>query len=304
MSHNMASETRRAVHTKGSTGLRLALRKGLNAVMLGLCGFAVVVGIAPLLWILWYVFRQGVAALSPGFLTSLPTPVGIPGGGILNSLVGSAITLGVGILIAAPIGILAAMYAATRPNTPLGLAVRFGTDVISGVPSIIMGIFVYTIIVLPQGHFSAFSGGVALAFIMLPIIIRTTEEMLKLVPGSLREASLALGAPEWRTSLSVLLPAAISGVVTGLMLAVARAAGEAAPMLFTAFGNPFLSFRLSEPIATLPHTIFVYAISPYEDWRAKAWATALVLIVLVLGLNVLARGVTWWRVRKVGSVTR
>jgi phosphate transport system permease protein len=304
MNDNMILKTRSVAGARRSTGPRVAWRKGLNAVMLGLCGFAVVVGIVPLLWILLYVFRQGVAALSAGFLTSMPTPVGVPGGGILNSIVGSAITVGVGILIAAPIGILAAMYAATRPNTPLGLALRFGTDVVAGVPSIIMGIFVYTLIVLPQGHFSAFSGGVALAFIMLPIIIRTTEEMLKLVPGSLREASLALGAPEWRTSLSVLLPAAISGVVTGVMLAVARAAGEAAPMLFTAFGNPFLSFKLGEPIATLPHTIFVYAISPYEDWRAKAWATALVLIVLVLGLNVLARGVTWWRVRKVGNVTR
>jgi len=288
----------------GAGRFRLAWRKGTNAVMMALCGVAVVVGIVPLLWILWYVFRQGITALTPGFLTRMPTPVGVPGGGILNSLVGSAITVGLGVLIAAPIGVMAAMHAATRPNTPLGLALRFGTDVVSGVPSIIMGIFVYTLIVLPQGHFSAFSGGVALAFIMLPIIIRTTEEMLKLVPGSLREASLALGATEWRTSMNVLLPAALSGVVTGVMLAVARAAGEAAPMLFTAFGNPFLSFKLSEPIATLPHTIFVYAISPYEDWRNKAWATALVLIVLVLGLNILARALTWWRVRKVGSVTR
>jgi len=288
----------------GAGGFRLAWRKGTNTVMLALCALAVVAGVVPLLWILWYTLRQGIAALTPGFLTSMPTPVGVPGGGIFNSIVGSAITVGLGVLIAAPVGVMAAMFAATRANTPLGLALRFGTDVIAGVPSIIMGIFVYALIVLPQGHFSAFSGGVALAFIMLPIIIRTTEEMLKLVPGSLREASLALGATEWRTSMNVLLPAALSGVVTGVMLAVARAAGEAAPMLFTAFGNPFLSFKLSEPIATLPHTIFVYAISPYEDWRAKAWATALVLIALVLGLNVLARGLTWWRVRKVGSVTR
>jgi phosphate transport system permease protein len=288
----------------GKGGLRRAWRKSTNVLMLTLCGLAVLAGVVPLLWILWYVFRQGVTALTSGFLTGMPTPVGVPGGGIFNSIVGSAITVGLGILIAAPVGILAAMYAATRPNSPMGLALRFGTDVISGVPSIIMGIFVYTLIVIPQGHFSAFSGGVALAFIMLPIIVRTTEEMLKLVPGSLREASLALGAPEWRTSLDVLLPAAISGVVTGVMLAIARAAGEAAPMLFTAFGNPFLSLKLSEPIATLPHTVFVYAISPYADWRAKAWATALVLIVLVLGLNILAHALTWWQVRRVGSVTR
>jgi phosphate transport system permease protein len=199
---------------------------------------------------------------------------------------------------------LAAFLAAYQPNTPLGLAVRFGTDVISGVPSIVMGIFAYTLVVLPQRHFSAFSGGVVLSFIMLPIIIRSTEEMLKLVPTALREGSLAIGAPEWKTSLSVILPAAGNGVLTGLMLAIARAAGEAAPMLFTAFGNPFLSFRLDQPIATLPHTIFVYAISPYQDWRAKAWATAFVLIALVLALNVLARLLVWWRTRQLGSVIR
>jgi phosphate transport system permease protein len=165
-----------------------------------------------------------------------------------------------------------------------------------------MGIFAYTLIVLPQHHFSALSGGVVLSFIMLPIIIRSTEEMLKLVPNSLREGSLALGAQEWKTSLSVILPAAGNGVLTGLMLAIARAAGEAAPMLFTAFGNPFMSTRLDQPIATLPHTIYVYAISPYEDWRAKAWATALVLITMVLSLNVLARLTVWWRTRQLGSV--
>ncbi len=172
---------------------------------------------------------------------------------------------------------------------------RFGTDVISGVPSIVMGIFAYTLIVLPQRHFSAFSGGAVLAFIMLPIIIRTTEEMLRLVPGSLREGSLALGATEWKTSLSVVLPAALNGVITGVMLAVARAAGEAAPMLFTAFGNPFMNSNYNQPVATLPHTIFVYAISPYPDWHAKAWATALVLIVLILMLNIVAR--LWIQVR-------
>jgi phosphate transport system permease protein len=167
-----------------------------------------------------------------------------------------------------------------------------------------MGIFAYTLIVLPQRHFSAFSGGIVLSFIMLPVIIRTTEEMLKLVPGTLREGSLALGAPEWRTYFSVLVPAAANGLITGLMLAVARAAGEAAPMLFTSFGNPFMSTALDQPIATLPHLIFVYAIAPYEDWHAKAWATALVLIGLVLSLNILARLYTWWRARHLGSIAR
>jgi phosphate transport system permease protein len=280
------------------------MRKVTNIVMLMLTGLATAIAIAPLLWILGYLFRAGAPALSLDFFTQLPTPVGVPGGGIANALVGSAITVGVGLLLAAPVGVLVAFYVAFHPNTPLGLAVRFGTDVITGVPSIVMGIFAYTLIVLPQRHFSAFSGGTVLAFIMLPIIIRTTEEMLKLVPGTLREGSLALGAPEWKTSLSVLLPAAANGVLTGLMLAIARAAGEAAPMLFTAFGNPFMSTALDQPIATLPHTIFVYAISPYEDWRAKDWATALVLISLVLALNVLARLIAWWRARQLGNVTQ
>ncbi len=283
---------------------RIRWRKTVNAVMLTLTGLATLLAIAPLVWILAYVIQQGAPALSIDFFTKLPTPAGVPGGGLVNALVGSAITVGLGALIAAPLGGLGAFYLTAYPNTPLSLAVRFGTDVISGVPSIIMGIFAYTLIVLPQRHFSALSGGVVLAFIMLPIILRTTEEMLKLVPKTLREGSLALGAPEWRTSLSVLLPAAGNGVITGVMLAIARAAGEAAPMLFTAFGNPFMSTALDQPIATLPHTIFVYAIAPYDDWHAKAWATALVLIVLVLTLNVLARVMTWWRARHLGSVTR
>jgi phosphate transport system permease protein len=268
-------------------------RKLTSNVMLLLTALATALALVPLVWILAYVVQQGAGAVSLDFFTQLPTPVGVPGGGVLNGIVGSAITVGLATLIAAPIGILAAFYAATHPSTALGLGIRFGTDVISGVPSIVMGIFAYTIIVLPMRRFSAFSGGVALSFIMLPIILRTTEEMLKLVPGALREGSLALGAPEWRTSMSVVLPAAWNGVLTGVMLAIARAAGEAAPMLFTSFGNPFLSTSLDQPIATLPHTIFVYAIAPYTDWHQKAWATALVLIALVFGLNLLAHLTTW-----------
>ena len=283
---------------------RARRRKVGSAIMLALCGLATVVFIAPLIWILGYVIKEGGPALSLGFFTHLPTPVGVPGGGVANAIVGSAITVGLGLLVAAPVGVLAAFFVAFRPNTPLGLAVRFGTDVISGVPSIVMAIFAYALIVLPQRHFSAFSGGMVLSFIMLPIIIRSTEEMLKLVPNSLREGSLALGAAEWRTSLSVLLPAAGNGVLTGVMLAIARAAGEAAPMLFTAFGNPFMSASLNQPVATLPHMIYVYAISPYADWRAKAWATSLVLIALVLALNVAARLIAWSRIRRLGSVVQ
>ncbi len=280
---------------------RSARRRTTNRLMLGVAGAAAVVAIVPLVWIIGYVFVQGIQALSVDFFTGTPTPVGVPGGGIANSIVGSFITVGLGVLLAAPVGMLVGFYASSRPDSRSGQIIRFMTDTIAGVPSIVMGIFAYTIIVLPQGHFSAWSGAVVLAFIMLPIVIRSTEEMLKLVPGSLREGSLALGAQEWRTSARVLLPAALSGIVTGLMLAIARAAGEAAPMLFTAFGNPFMSTSLDAPIATLPHTIFVYATSPYEDWKSKAWGTALVLIVLVLALNVIARSVVGWRTRRLGA---
>jgi phosphate transport system permease protein len=219
---------------------------------------------------------------------------------VLNAIIGSGIVVSIASLFAIPIGVIAAIYAADHPNTPLGIAVRFGTDVLAGIPSIVIGIFAYTVIVLPQRHFSALAGGFALAIIMLPIVLRTTEEMLKLVPRNLREGSLALGASEWKTTWQVLLPAAINGLVTGIMLGIARVAGEAAPMIFTAFGNPFLSADIDQPIATLPHTIFVYAISPYKDWHDKAWTTALVLIALVLGLNIGARAFTRWQLRRMG----
>jgi phosphate transport system permease protein len=282
----------------------IARRKLINRVMLSLAGVAAVIAVTPLVWIIGYTLIEGAGALSPDFLTSLPTPVGVEGGGIANAIVGSFMTVGLGLVIAAPIGIAAGLYAAARPTSRSGTVIRFSTDTLAGVPSIVMGIFAYTIVVLPQGHFSAFSGGIVLAFIMLPTLIRTTEEMLKLVPSALREGSLALGAPEWRTSLRVLVPAALNGILTGVMLAIARAAGEAAPMLFTAFGNPFMNTNFDQPVATLPHTIFVYAISPYEDWRAKAWATALILIGLVLALNVGARLLTGWRARRMGVTVR
>jgi phosphate transport system permease protein len=265
--------------------------------MLTLTGVATLLAILPLVWIISYVALEGGRFLNLDFFTQLPMPVGVAGGGVGNAIVGSAVVVGIACLIAIPVSLVAAFYAVDHAATPLGIAVRFGTDVLSGVPSIVMGIFAYTLIVLPQKHFSAFSGGFALAVIMIPIVLRTTEEMLKLVPRNLREGSLALGAPEWKTSLQVLLPAALNGVVTGIMLGIARVAGEAAPMIFTAFGNPFFSADPNQPIATLPHTIYVYAISPYKDLHDKAWTTALVLIAFVLGLNVLARALTSWRTR-------
>jgi phosphate transport system permease protein len=275
-------------------------RKLVNQFMLFLCGIAAFVALVPLVWIVGYVAQQGGRFLSADYFTQLPMPVGVPGGGVFNGIVGSAIVVGIASLIAIPFGIVAAFYTADHPNTPLGTAIRFGTDVLSGVPSIVMGMFAYAIIVLPQRHFSAFAGGIALAIIMTPIILRTTEEMMKLVPRNLREGSLALGSSEWKTTFQVVLPAAINGVVTGVMLGIARVAGEAAPMIFTAFGNPNLNTELDQPVATLPHMIYVYAISPYKDWHDKAWATAFVLMALVLGLNISARLFTSWRLKKMG----
>jgi phosphate transport system permease protein len=290
-----------AVPTLQTRGANYRRRKFVNVVMLTLTGVATLLAIFPLVWIISYVMLEGGRFLSLDFFTQLPTPVGVPGGGVANAILGSAMVVGIACAIAIPISLIAAFYVTDHPNTPLGIAVRFGTDVLSGIPSIVMGIFAYTVIVLPQKHFSAFSGGFALAIIMTPIVLRTTEEMLKLVPRNLREGSLALGAPEWKTSLQVLLPAALNGVVTGIMLGIARVAGEAAPMIFTAFGNPFFSTDPNQPIATLPHTIYVYAISPYKDWHDKAWTTALVLIAFVLGLNVLARVLTARRTQQMSG---
>lgn len=283
-----------------SQRMRYRLRKITNDVMLILTGLATLVAIAPLVWILFYVTQEGGRFLSLSFFTELPTPVGVQGGGVMNAIIGSGIVVGIACLIAIPISLLAAVYAAENPDTPLGVAVRFGTDVLAGIPSIVMGIFAYAVIVQPQKQFSALSGGFALALIMTPIVLRTTEEMLKLVPRSLREGSLALGASNWRTTVQVMLPAALNGIITGVMLGIARVAGEAAPMIFTAFGNPFLNLDPTQPVATLPHTIYVYAISPFKDWHDKAWTTALVLIALVLGLNIVARVFTRWRLKKLG----
>ncbi|MDP2727615.1 MAG: phosphate ABC transporter permease PstA [Dehalococcoidia bacterium] len=239
--------------------------------------------------ILAYVAANGVSAINLDFFTQLPKPVGEVGGGMANAIVGTLILLGLASLFGLPVGILTGIYLSEFGDNHLGTAVRFVTDVFSGIPTIIIGIFVYTLIVLPMRSFSALAGGLALGIIMIPTITRTTEEILRLVPHSLREAGLALGIPQWRTIMSIVLPSAAGGMLTGIMLAIARAGGETAPLLFTAFGNRFWHSGLDQPIAAMTLQIFNYAISPYEDWRAQAWAGSLVLVAIILVLNVAAR---------------
>lgn len=264
-------------------------RKGVNYVMIGVAALSASLAVFALLAVLSYVALNGFSALNADFFLRLPTPVGVPGGGIANAIVGSLIVVGLATLFAVPIGLGAGIYLSEFGDNRFGDAVRYLADVLAGVPSIVMGIFAYTLIVARQGHFSALSGGFALGVMMLPAITRTTEEMLRLVPNALREGALALGLPRWRTVVSVVLPTALGGVITGVMLAVARVAGETAPLLFTAFGNPFWNLNINQLIATLPLTLFTYAISPYNDWRIKAWGTGLVLVALVLIASLLAR---------------
>ena len=291
-------------------------RKSTNAVMLSITGVLTLLALVPLFWIIGYVIYRGGKSINLDFFTQLPKPMGMEGGGVLHAIEGTLIVTFLATLIAFIPGVLAAFYASRNPNTPLGIALRFSTDVLSGVPSIIVGLFGYALIVKPQGHYSALAGSVALAILMLPTIIRTTEEMLKLVPSTLREASLALGAPEWKTSLSVLLPAALDGVITGVLLAIARAAGETAPLLFTTLGNErfdlaaiiksgvtnqqgifqILGRIFDSPIDSLPLTLWKYAQQPYPERVDQAWGVALVLMILVLATNILAR--VWIEIRK------
>ena len=258
-------------------------RSAMNAFVSGLAVLATILVIAPLIAILGYLLYKGASSLNLAFFTHIPAPVGEQGGGMANSIVGSGIILALASLMGIPIGIAAGVYLAEfGRGTAIAAAVRFTADVLNGVPSIVMGISIYALIVLRQKHFSALAGGVALAIMMIPTITRTTEEMLLIVPNSVREAALGLGVPKWRTAISISLRTASPGIITGCMLAFARVAGETAPLLFTAFGNQFWSFHLNEPIAALPLQIFVYAISPYDEWHRLAWAGALVLIVLIM----------------------
>src|SRR5271156_4880797 len=253
-----------------------------NHVATGLAVLSTIVVVAPLVAIFFYLIYKGASSLNLNFFTKIPAPVGESGGGMANAIVGSGIILGIASLMGIPIGIAAGVYLSEfARGKAIGTAVRFTADVLNGVPSIVMGISVFALLV--QGrHFSAFAGGVALAIMMVPTITRTTEEMLATVPHAIREAALGLGVPKWRTALSVSLRTASPGIITGCMLAFARVAGETAPLLFTAFGNQFWSFKLNEPIAALPLQIYVYATGPYDEWHRLAWAGALVLIVLIM----------------------
>lgn len=267
-------------------------RHWLSGAMIGLTYLAAVLATLPLVLILVHLVRKGASSLSLSFFTSMPKPVGEAGGGMANAIVGTLILIAIASATGLPLGIGAGIYLSEKRVTPLAHTVRFLSDVLNGLPSIVMGIFAWEFLVRPAGHFSALAGGAALGAMMIPLVTRTTEEMLRVVPNSLREAALALGYPRWRTSISVVLRTALAGIATGALVAVARIAGETAPLLFTAFGNQFWSTSVREPIAALPLQIFTYAISPYDEWHSQAWAGALVLISIVLIISVAARFAT------------
>jgi len=260
-----------------------------NGVMTLLMGGATLVVLVPLLLIFIHIVRSGFSALSPDFFVQIPKPPGEAGGGMANSMAGSAILIFLAATLGIPVGVFGAVYLSEYGGSRIATVIRFSADVLSGIPSILTGMIAYILLVVPFKGFSALAGAFSLALIMIPIVLRTTEEQLKLVPTTLREASLALGVPLWRTTLKVTLRSAMKGVTTGVLLAVARIAGETAPLLFTALGNQFWSRNLTEPIAALPLQIFTFAISPYEDWHRLAWAGALVLVTVMFALSLTAR---------------
>ena len=267
-------------------------RKLKSSLFVGFCGLSVLLALMPLAFVLFFVVSQGIFSLNFDFFTQMPKPVGEPGGGMANAIVGTLIVTGLGSLMAIPIGIMSGVYMAEYSGTRFSSAVRFAADTLNGVPSIVIGVFAYGIAVLPFRQFSALAGGIALGIMMIPIIARTTEELMLLVPGTMREGALALGATRARAVFSVVLPAALPGIVTGIVLALARIAGETAPLLFTSFNNRFFTTRLTQPISSLTVQVYTYAISPYEDWHRQAWAGALVLVTIVFSCSLLARFAT------------
>lgn len=271
---------------------RLSRRHKTSFIMLALTYVAAVLATLPLLFILFHLLKKGAAFITPDFFTEMPRPVGETGGGMSNAIVGTLILVGVASAFGLPIGIGAGLYLAEKRGHWFAAMVRFLSDVLNGLPSIVLGIFAWEFLVRPFGGFSALAGGIALGAMMIPLVTRTTEEMVRLVPVSLREAALALGYTRWRTSIAVVLRTALPGIVTGALVAIARIAGETAPLLFTALGNQFWSTQLNAPIAALPLQIFTYAISPYDTAHAQAWAGALVLIAMVLVISLAARYAT------------
>ena len=271
---------------------RTWFRKLVSSLFVVFCACAVIVALIPLAFILSFVITQGIRALNFEFFAHLPQPVGEPGGGMANAIVGTLILSGLAALMAVPIGVSSGIYMSEYAGTWFSSVTRFAADTLNGVPSIVIGLFAYGVAVLPFKHFSALAGGFALGVMMIPIIARTTEELLLLVPGTMREGALALGATRARAVFSVVLPAALPGIVTGVVLALARIAGETAPLLFTAFNNRFFSTELTEPMSSLTVQVYTYAISPYDDWHRQAWAGALVLVTIVLICSLLARFAT------------
>ena len=267
-------------------------RRVVSALFVAGCGLSVLVALVPLAFILFFVVSQGIPALNVAFFTHMPAPVGEPGGGMANAIVGTLLLTGLGSLLAIPIGIMSGVYMSEYAGTRFAALVRFAADTLNGVPSIVMGVFVYGFAVLPFKQFSALAGGIALGIMMIPIIARTTEELLRLVPSTMREGALALGATHGRAVFTVVLPAALPGIITGVLLALARIAGETAPLLFTSFNNRFFTAKLTQPISSLTVQVFTYAISPYADWHRQAWAGALVLVLIVLLCSLIARAAT------------
>lgn len=264
-------------------------RKLVSRIFETLCAFAVLLALLPLALILFYVIKEGIGAMNVAFFTQMPKPVGELGGGMANAIVGTLILIGIAALFAVPIGCICGIHLAEYAGTKFSSMVRFAADVMNGIPSIVIGMFAYVIAVLPVKRFSALAGGIALGILMLPIVIRTTEELLRLVPGGLREGALALGATRSRAMFTVIIPAAFPGILTGVLVALARVAGETAPLLFTAFGNHYWSTSLAQPIASLTQQVFVYANSPYDDWHRQAWAGAFLLVMIILTLSIVAR---------------
>jgi phosphate transport system permease protein len=270
-------------------------RRIKSNAMVALMMVAVVIAVLPLLFILGSLIVHGASSLSLRFFTRVPVPAGETGGGVAHAIVGTLIIVGIASIIGVPVGIGAGIFCAEYPGSRMALVTRFLSDVMNGTPSIVVGVFAWTLIVAPSHHYSAIAGSAALAILMIPMVMRTTEELLKLVPNSLREAALALGYARWRTTVSIMLRTALPGIVTGTLLAVARIAGETAPLLFTALGNQYLSFKPNAPMAALPLVVFSYATGPYEEWHQFAWAAALVLIMVVLVLSIAARLATHQR---------